>query len=431
MQQREHVGRADLNRSSITQGCTAVVHHHTIPNLALVRIASLLRSSRRTSARHAMSTIDTTLWDGSSELDVAAAARSLRRGELVAFPTETVYGLGADATNEAAVSAVFTAKGRPSDNPLIVHVASASALRMLAASPLPEPAARLAEALWPGPLTLVVSLRHDAGLANSVTAGLNTVGVRVPRHPVAAALLAAADIPVAAPSANTSGRPSPTTAAHVLADLDGRISGVLDGGPAPPHAVGVESTVVDATRSDQLIVLRPGALGRATLAAVARVPVLDGARTVERPRAPGMKYRHYAPRAPLRVVSRDVLLEAVRNELALAPGIVGVLADVQMCARLDGEQRVRAVPCGVRGDALSAAQALYGALRAFDGEGDDAREVRVILAAELEDVGDGVAGAVMNRLRKAASGGHVGKGRVNEERVLCSAVCIADTQEVG
>lgn len=380
---------------------------HTLctPNLyckAYTKLAASGRLVLRRWRRLAMAQQNTQLWNGSNELDVATAARALRDGQLVAFPTETVYGLGADATNEAAVSAIFAAKGRPADNPLIVHVADARAIDKLARTPLSTPARRLAHTLWPGALTLVIPLSDDSNLAGAVTAGLRTVGVRVPRHPVAAALLAAADVPVAAPSANMSGRPSATTAAHVLADLDRRIAGVLDGGIAA-YAVGVESTVVDVTCDDRFVVLRPGAIGRRTIADVARVPVIDATADVaiDAPRAPGIKYRHYAPNAPLRVVPRSQLAKQLHDELK-SGGIIGLLADTQTCAQFADHQRINAIGCGTRGDPHSMAQTLYAALRAFD-----SHQVRLILAVALDDATDGVPAAVMNRLRKAATGGQV------------------------
>ncbi|MEK8133105.1 L-threonylcarbamoyladenylate synthase, partial [Paenibacillus filicis] len=233
--------------------------------------------------------------------DLQEAAEALRRGGTIAFPTETVYGLGADARSDAAVAAVFTAKGRPSDNPLIVHIADRSQLAELTAPP-EEAVSLLMDAFWPGPLTVVLPVREGV-LSPLVTAGLSTVGIRVPDHPVARALIAASGCPVAAPSANRSGRPSPTEAGHVLHDLAGRIAGIVDGGPA---GVGLESTVVEL-RGDTLYVLRPGGVTAAQLRRVlpAGVHVQEAAESVaaaETPRAPGMKYAHYAPRGRLTIV---------------------------------------------------------------------------------------------------------------------------------
>lgn len=384
-------------------------------------------------------------WSGASERDTGAAARALRAGRLVAFPTETVYGLGADATNDAAVRAIFAAKGRPADNPLIVHVASVDALRSCALTPLPlRPlAAALAEAFWPGPLTIVVPLADGSRLSPAVTAGLMSVGIRVPRHPVAFALLDAAGVPVAAPSANVSGRPSPTCAEHVVSDLDGRIHGVVDGGQTHGDSCGLESTVVDLTDESRPCVLRPGAvsvkdLERATGVAFKRprgsssrcqgAPLQglshqngsaghdradgddgDDGQIVDRPKAPGMKYRHYAPRAPVFLAHSESRTELELQRLcALYPpdACIGLLADSQQCERHAHNPRVRTVPCGETGDVASFARELYGALRAFDGEGPLAVAVPVhaIVATVPSDVEDGIGEAVLNRLMKAAAG---------------------------
>mmetsp|Transcript_19577 Transcript_19577/g.77993 ORF Transcript_19577/g.77993 Transcript_19577/m.77993 type:complete len:234 (-) Transcript_19577:2355-3056(-) len=196
---------------------------------------------------------------GGSETDVALAASSLRRGEVVAFPTETVYGLGADATNTDAVAMVFKAKGRPADNPLIVHMASREALEEAGFAAMSAPALLLAEKFWPGPLSLVLPLSTEhptSKISSLVTAGLDTVAVRVPKHPVACSLLAATGLPIAAPSANSSGKPSPTLASHVITDLGGKIHSVLDGGQV---ILGIESTVLDTTTNPPTI-LRPGSI---------------------------------------------------------------------------------------------------------------------------------------------------------------------------
>lgn len=232
-------------------------------------------------------------------MDLQAAAACLRQGKTVAFPTETVYGLGADARSTEAVDAVFAAKGRPSDNPLIVHIAHRDQLHELVTE-VNETAEALMSAFWPGPLTLVLPVRPGA-VSPRVTAGLDTVAVRMPDHPVALPLIAAAACPVAAPSANRSGRPSPTLAAHVREDLDGRIGGIVDGGPT---GVGVESTVVQASDDGTVTILRPGGITAEQLFAVAARVATDpallaegsaGDSTSPAPRSPGMKYTHYAP----------------------------------------------------------------------------------------------------------------------------------------
>ncbi|MDB5035370.1 MAG: translation factor [Chlorobi bacterium] len=227
---------------------------------------------------------------------VDGAARLLRRGEVVAFPTETVYGLGADALDPEAIRRVFAAKGRPSDNPLIVHLAAAADMNRCAIPD--ERAALLADAFMPGPLTLV--LRSLPVIPDIARAGLPTVALRVPAHPVAAALLARSG-PLVAPSANISGRPSPTLARHVIDDLAGRIAAVIDGGAC---GVGIESTVVDLSGADVLL-LRPGMITAAEIELLLGLPVITATGATGAPRAPGMKYRHYAPGTPVRLVIAD------------------------------------------------------------------------------------------------------------------------------
>jgi L-threonylcarbamoyladenylate synthase len=300
----------------------------------------------------------------------------LRRGGLVGFPTETVYGLGADAYDAEAVRRVFAAKGRPDDNPLIVHVATAERFTTVASEVTPL-ARRLADRFCPGPLTLVLAARAD--LPSVTTGGLATVAVRVPDHPVAAALLAAADLPVAGPSANRSGRPSPTTADHVLADLGPDVDLVLDGGPCP---VGVESTVVDA-RGPQPVVLREGSITREELGAPPG-PAGPGALAA----SPGTRYRHYAPDC----------------EVVLAPP--GAAREVAEAQRDDG-RRVGSVatdapPDGVVEvarfvDAVDLARRLYAALREAELRGVDVLVVEAVPE-------DGLGRAVMDRLRRAATG---------------------------
>lgn len=347
------------------------------------------------------------------ELDLSAAAALLRAGRIVAFPTETVYGLGADATNPDAVSAIFAAKRRPPDNPLIVHISSLADLSLHALTPLPlSPiATKLAEAFWPGPLTLVLPLSSSSNLAPAVTASLPSVAIRVPHHPVAAALLGRAMIPIAAPSANVSGRPSPTCAHHVFRDLANDVDAVIDTDRSahllPSERCGLESTVVDLTSSVPTV-LRPGAVSRSQLESVAGVSFerayhIQSSETVT-PKAPGMKYRHYAPKAPLYIV--DSSLVSVIREWRKSATRIGVLADQQVCSTVDNESGIVCVACGNEGTPASFARALYAALRAFDGEGDMAvyPPVDVILAVPPEQVEDGIGEAVMNRLKKAAAG---------------------------
>lgn len=245
-----------------------------------------------------------------TEQDASRAGELLRAGKLVVFPTETVYGLGADATSETATRAIFQAKGRPQDNPLIVHLASVG--QLLDAIPAELEAARLlARRFCPGPLTLVVPA--PPWVSPVVRAGLPTVGLRVPAHPVAAAVLQAAGRPVAAPSANRSGRPSPTVFSMACAEMDGRVAAIVDGGPS---AIGLESTVVDARRPDAVRILRPGVLDAVALGRVVRVVkddvTVDGpADAATPPRSPGTRYPHYRPAVPVRVLERAELREAV------------------------------------------------------------------------------------------------------------------------
>ncbi|MDR6225499.1 L-threonylcarbamoyladenylate synthase [Desmospora profundinema] len=325
---------------------------------------------------------------------VGEAAAMLRAGKLVAFPTETVYGLGADASDDLAVRSIFRAKDRPSDNPLIVHVAEESVLYDWIRK-MPETGRRLASAFWPGPLTLV--LEHRGTLASSVTAGLSTVGVRVPSHPVARALLFQAGVPVAAPSANRSGKPSPTSAEHVWGDLAGRIHGLLDGGPS---GVGVESTVVDVTGPTPLL-LRPGGITLDRLQQVTPTvevdPGLQGGAVV--PRSPGVKYRHYAPRGEMWVVAGSgeaqvKRVQALADEGTAAGYKVGILTTEERRKRYRADW---VLPCGRRSDPASVARNLYRVLRCFDELGAE-----WIVAEGFE--GKGLYDSVMNRLSKAADG---------------------------
>ena len=338
--------------------------------------------------------------------ELSEAARLLCEGALVAFPTETVYGLGANALDADAVTAIFAAKGRPSDNPLIVHIADRDGLSGLVRE-IPEIAEKLMNTFWPGALTLVCHRHPD--VPDVVTAGLDTVAVRMPVHPVALALIRAAGVPVAAPSANRSGRPSPTTAAHVLEDMNGRIPMILDGGACE---VGVESTVLDVTVSPPMI-LRPGGVTREMLEAVIGPVALDPALSEQaaRPRSPGMKYTHYAPTAPMTLYEGEPGLVGARvmadaKRLAALGQRVGVLCSEEW--RVAWTHRQTEVPASIPGSVLpiavgsrtmpgSAASGIFAALREFD-----AAQVDVILAEGVLETGIGQ--AVMNRLRKAAGG---------------------------
>eukprot|EP00736_Rhodelphis_marinus_P000254 Rmarinus@m.28707 len=393
----------------------------------------------------------------------------LQGGEVIAFPTETVYGLGANAFLDNAVKKIYELKGRPSDNPLIVHIGSLDQLDNLVDN-VPQVARKLMEKFWPGPLTLVLEKRKDAPvpLSNIVTAGLPTVGIRMPSHPAALELLRRARVPVAAPSANLSGKPSPTTAAHVLDDLQGRLYGIVDAGPT---GVGVESTIVDCSNTSDgvLYVLRPGGLPVETLAEVAGVtmkivhpsephPVaktstdepdlpVDGGVSgyptgfvASTPKAPGMKYTHYAPSAPLRLIdcgcarvylagdnvsteSKPISSQGVdsgtvkaakelfntyarlykTDPAVLSVGILGTQSTLKAFADLRDSSsnveypNIQMVNCGSsRGDLLGVARELYAALRKFDELGVD-----LIISETFPNYGMGA--SIMNRLEKASS----------------------------
>jgi L-threonylcarbamoyladenylate synthase len=306
---------------------------------------------------------------------VARAAELLRAGELVAFGTETVYGLGADATNGRAVAAVFAAKGRPRFNPLICHYAATEAA--FADVEANDMARCLAAAFWPGPLTMVLRRRGACHVALLASAGLDTLGVRVPAHATALALLRAVDRPVAAPSANRSGRVSPTTATHVLQELNGRIAAVLDSGPCP---VGVESTVLDLT-SERPVLLRPGGATREAIQA--EVGPVERRRANGDLRSPGLLASHYAPALPVRL--NAVQVAADEGLLAFGPPMDGAGAAFQLSGS---------------GDLVEAAANLFAGLRALDDAGKR-RKLRAIAVMPIPETGLGL--AINDRLRRAAA----------------------------
>lgn len=326
------------------------------------------------------------------------AGAILKQGGLVAFPTETVYGLGADALNEAAAAKTYEAKGRPSDNPLIVHIARIEDLRVITEQ-VPALTYKIADRFWPGPLTMI--LKKSDAVPYGTTGGLDTVAVRMPDHAAARALILAGGGFVSAPSANTSGRPSPTEAAHVEEDLTGKIDMILDGGMVE---IGLESTILDMTVSPPMI-LRPGAITREMLMEL--VGTIDTDKAIlhadseEAPKAPGMKYRHYAPKAKLTVVEGSI--EAVVEEInrltaaSLAKGCrIGIIGTEETIGRYcAGEVK----NIGTRKNENTIAASLYGILREFDELGVD----YIYSEAFAED---GIGSAVMNRLMKAA-GHHV------------------------
>lgn len=326
--------------------------------------------------------------------ELRPVAKALAEGRLVAFPTETVYGLGADALNPEAVKRIYRAKGRPSDNPLIVHISDFNQLERIVSS-VPEKARTLMETFWPGPLTLI--LPKSKYVPDETTAGLSTVAVRMPANRTALELIKLSGLAIAAPSANLSGAPSPTCASHVISDLSGRIDYIIDGGSTQ---VGLESTVLDMT-ADPPVVLRPGGVSSEMLERVignvnvGKIP--EGGGTA--PKSPGMKYRHYSPKAEMILVSGESqsvvntindLVGQYRAKkkktgvLASAETRSGYTADVVLCP-------------GSRNSPETVAASIYGCLRDFDQHGVD-----IIFSETFPE--DGIGLAIMNRLQKAATG---------------------------
>lgn len=320
--------------------------------------------------------------------EINKAAALLKAGQLVAFPTETVYGLGADATNKKAVQQVYRAKGRPSDNPLIVHVASFDEVKPFAAK-VPPAAEKLAETFWPGPLTLILPVKPGA-LSLDVTGGLSTAAFRMPENAATLALIRAVGHPLVGPSANTSGKPSPTSAQHVYHDLHGKIAGILDTGETQ---IGVESTVLDLS-SEVPTILRPGQVTKEMLEKVIGAVAIDRHLVDEKevPKSPGMKYKHYSPNADVYIVPHD--LQVWQQAAAAFPGKkVGILAPASILEHFPGTVQFELAP---HDTVEEAARNLFAGLRALDEEAD------VILAAAYPEKGLGA--AYMNRLKKAAGG---------------------------
>ena len=325
---------------------------------------------------------------------IARAGEILKKGGLVAFPTETVYGLGGDATNPEASHKIYSAKGRPSDNPLIVHITNMKALEEMVEE-VPQTAYALAERFWPGPLTMI--FRKNDRIPYETTGGMDTVAVRMPSDPIAQALIDASTGYIAAPSANTSGRPSPTQAEHVAQDLSGKIDMIIDGGPVN---IGLESTIVDLTE-DVPMILRPGYITlemlREVLGEVRVDPGLIAADSERKPKAPGMKYRHYAPKADLKVVEgkTDAVVQTINR---LSEELVEKKKQVGIIATEETKEHYRqgiVISIGARDDEEAIARHLYGILRQFDVLGVDAIFSESFAAA-------GMGQAIMNRLLKAA-----------------------------
>ncbi len=322
------------------------------------------------------------------------AGELLKKGGLVAFPTETVYGIGANALNEKAIKNIYAAKGRPSDNPLIIHIGDRDVISLYAKE-IPEQAIKLMDAFWPGPLTLI--FKKTEAISRNITGGLDTVAIRFPSNPVAAAIIQSAGVPVAAPSANISGRPSPTRARHVIEDLSGRVDMIIDGGNA---VIGLESTVVDVTGEIPLI-LRPGSVTRAMLERVVERVEIDKALLKENskitPRSPGMKYRHYAPKGQITVVYGEDIkaIEWINNQVdelerkGNKPAIIATSEEkekykcnyVQEIGSINNQEEIAAN--------------LFKVLRKMDQE-----KVEFIFVRALKEEEIGI--ATMNRLLKAA-----------------------------
>lgn len=343
-----------------------------------------------------MDTIIEKIDPGNIDADVMErAGKLIAEGELVAFPTETVYGLGGDALDPDASRKIYAAKGRPSDNPLIVHIAEFDDMKRVARE-VPEQARKLADAFWPGPLTMIV-WKSDA-VPEATTGGMQTVAVRMPNHPVALELIRRSGCLIAAPSANTSGRPSPTEAQHVAEDLSGKIAMILDGGPV---GIGIESTIIDLTEEKPMI-LRPGYITPEMLSEVLQEevvidPGIIAADDTRKPKAPGMKYKHYAPKAEMIIVdgAQDVVIAKI-NELTAAKRAEGkkvaVIATDETKERYDAQV---ILSMGRRSDEDAIAQHLYKILRECD-----ELEVGEIYSECFQTPRIGQ--AIMNRLLKAA-----------------------------
>ena len=333
--------------------------------------------------------------DNTNQEQMQEAGELIAAGELVAFPTETVYGLGGDALHPDAAKKIYAAKGRPSDNPLIIHIAEFSDLERVAKE-VPEQAKKLAEAFWPGPLTMVVWKKDEVPFAT--TGGLNTVAVRMPNHPVALELIRKSGKLIAAPSANTSGRPSPTEASHVMEDLEGRIAMVLDGGPV---GIGIESTIIDLTE-DIPMVLRPGYITPEMLSEVLGEeviidPGIIAADDTTKPKAPGMKYKHYAPKADMVIVDGEkeavvkkisALIQEAKAQGKKAAVIATDETKSDYCADV-------VLSIGTREEEDSIAKHMYKILRDCD-----KLDVEVIYSESFKTPRIGQ--AIMNRLLKAA-----------------------------
>ncbi|MGB9806666.1 MAG: L-threonylcarbamoyladenylate synthase [Thermoproteota archaeon] len=331
------------------------------------------------------------------ESKIKEAAEVIKRGGLVAFPTETVYGLGANCYNESAVLKIFIVKGRPPDNPLIVHISNFEMLKEVSEE-IPDLAYKVANVAWPGPITVV--MKKSKKVPYSVTGGLETVAVRMPAHPVALNLIEESGAPIAAPSANLSGRPSPTNAMHVITDLLNKVDVIIDSGET---FFGVESTIIDVTREPPIL-LRPGPFTveelQEKIGIRVEVPkVARGISEAEKALAPGMKYRHYAPKARMILVTGKSLEEIVRKVVAVLKRerAKSIVLATEETMKYYAQEKIDAISLGTRKNLYSVAKNLYSKLRECD-----EKEVELIICESFEERGIGL--AIMNRLRKASGG---------------------------
>jgi len=325
--------------------------------------------------------------------ELKQAAQFIRENKTVIFPTETVYGLGANAMSDEAVSKIFKAKGRPQDNPLIVHVSSIEMLEPLILNPLDDKSKKLIKAFWPGALTIV--LKHSDRVPNSVCANLDTVGLRMPDHPIALKLIELAGVPIAAPSANLSGKPSPTEAEHVLSDMMHRVDLMIT---AEKSRIGLESTVLDMS-TDIPTLLRPGGVTVSQIESIIGPIKIDEAihKTVDKPKSPGMKYTHYAPNAPLTIYKGNqiIMIQSIQNEVNNS-NIKGLKSAVITCdENYDKYQDTLRISLGSIKKPDELASNLFESLRECDKEGID-----IIFAEAFDESEIGL--ALMNRLKKAA-----------------------------
>lgn len=332
------------------------------------------------------------------QVEVSKAAKVIKEGGLISFPTETVYGLGADATNTEAVTKVYTAKGRPSDNPLIVHVASKEMIEEYV-SDIPEKAKQLMEVFWPGPLTLIFSLKEKNNLSTSVTAGLDTAAFRMPNNQATLRLIQESGVPLVGPSANTSGKPSPTTSKHVYHDLNGKIEGILDDGECE---VGIESTVLDMSQPDMPVILRPGAITKEEIEKVIGTISIDThlVDDSKAPKSPGMKYKHYSPDADVVII--DATLnnwEEAINYFNQQDKKIAVLASDMISDRLSDYSVFTKYSLSKEKNVKEAMHHLFSGLRELDAtlNGVDG----IILAEGYEETSQNA--GYMNRLKKAAN----------------------------